>query len=217
MRKKMEEKGLAKGGETSLALPSWMVALGQPGGTVAASGAGGSAGTPKKRRFDDVHEKEFAKWVVSSPSESRRCSAADVFSPLFFCTGCHPSPTTTLPNDSTHLPLSPNQLPPLVPSPAVDDAPPSSLQELLATDPLSPFKLRDPLSRERRSRSLPSCLSLRTSLELSRSRARRARRGRFRSMRRGLRLRGRGRRRRKLSRGSWRCRRLGGAQLLGGG
>ncbi|KAL7414611.1 hypothetical protein BDY24DRAFT_28888 [Mrakia frigida] len=63
MRKRMEEKGLVTaGGAAGLALPSWMVALGQPGGTVAASGVVGAvAGSPMKRRFDDLHEKEFAK------------------------------------------------------------------------------------------------------------------------------------------------------------
>jgi hypothetical protein len=62
MKKRMVETGVVHSKDEILALPAWMVALGQPGGTVAASGVGRlTAPTPKKRRFDDVHEKEFAK------------------------------------------------------------------------------------------------------------------------------------------------------------
>lgn len=79
MRKVMEQKAAASGpaagpsvpvagagasgaAEVGLALPSWMEALGRPGGTVVGAmepPVGGAKGA--KRRFDEVHDKEFAK------------------------------------------------------------------------------------------------------------------------------------------------------------
>ena len=48
--------------EVALALPSWMAALAQPGGTIAGQMAPPTAGAKgAKRRFDEVHDKEFAK------------------------------------------------------------------------------------------------------------------------------------------------------------
>ena len=79
MRKVMEQKkatsaaepsipvagaGASGAAEVGLALPSWMEALRQPGGTVvAAMGPPGAGGKNTKRRFDEVHDKEFAKSV----------------------------------------------------------------------------------------------------------------------------------------------------------
>jgi len=155
--------------------------------------------------------------IFDLPFQSRRLFVSDLVS--FFVThpGCHPSPITTPPNDPTLHPPSPNQLPPLVPSPAVDDAPPLSLPVLLVTDPLSPFKPKVRPSRERKSPSPPSWLNPPSSSEPSRSRVRRERRERLRLTRRRSKLRRRGKERRRLSRGSWRCRRPGGARSLGGG